>query len=322
MAITHLSQVDFSNIPILNITIQNVGALPSAGNKGRLLILTTDNHVYYDNGTTFVDIGSATVPDADATTKGILKLTNDLGGTAALPTVVSVGGASAANIADAVTKRHTQNTDTGTTQTTFQINSGSSGPKLKDSSGELQVRNAADSADANLKAGDIAATGNVVITGNLTVNGTNTILNTTTMETGDNEMVLNSEITTAAGNTSGGIAVKRLDTDNTTRRDAKFLYDETTDRWQATFGVHTAAQITRDVVLKYSALIGDGATTAITIAASVHGLGAIDTIQIVVRDASTGQMVLVDNSVSSAGLVTLTFTTAPASNAYRVTLVG
>lgn len=32
-------------------------------------------------------IGAASVPDADATTKGILQLTNDLGGTAASPTV-------------------------------------------------------------------------------------------------------------------------------------------------------------------------------------------------------------------------------------------
>jgi hypothetical protein len=46
---------------------------------------------------------------------------------------------------------------TGTTSSTFQIASGGSGPKLKNSSGELQVRNAADNDDANLKAGLINA---------------------------------------------------------------------------------------------------------------------------------------------------------------------
>jgi hypothetical protein len=44
-------------------------------------------------------IGGTITPDADATTKGKLKLTNDLGGTADLPTVNSVGGVSSATIA-------------------------------------------------------------------------------------------------------------------------------------------------------------------------------------------------------------------------------
>lgn len=47
----------------------------------------------------------------------------DLTGTLPNPTVATIGGASAVNVADAVTKRHSQNTDTGTTQTTFIINS-------------------------------------------------------------------------------------------------------------------------------------------------------------------------------------------------------
>lgn len=33
--------------------IESVGALPTAGNKGRLVLLTTNNLVYYDDGTTF-----------------------------------------------------------------------------------------------------------------------------------------------------------------------------------------------------------------------------------------------------------------------------
>ena len=49
-------------------------------------------------------------------------------------------------LSDAVTKKHTQNTDTGTTQTSFAIDSGGTGVRIKDSSGEAQVRNLADSA--------------------------------------------------------------------------------------------------------------------------------------------------------------------------------
>jgi hypothetical protein len=43
-------------------------------------------------------VGGAATPDADATTKGKVQLTNDLGGTAALPTVNSVGGVSSSTI--------------------------------------------------------------------------------------------------------------------------------------------------------------------------------------------------------------------------------
>ena len=47
----------------------------------------------------------------------------------------------------------------GTVSTTWQLNKGASGPKLKDSSGELQIRNAADAADANLKAALVTISG-------------------------------------------------------------------------------------------------------------------------------------------------------------------
>jgi hypothetical protein len=43
-------------------------------------------------------VGGSATPDADASTKGKLQLTNDLGGTAAAPTVVNVGGISASTI--------------------------------------------------------------------------------------------------------------------------------------------------------------------------------------------------------------------------------
>lgn len=53
---------------------------------------------------------------------------------------------------------HTQNTDTGTTATSFQIDSGNTGPRIKNSSGTMQVRNAGDSALANIEVATITAT--------------------------------------------------------------------------------------------------------------------------------------------------------------------
>ncbi|MGY0039052.1 beta strand repeat-containing protein [Pedobacter sp. NJ-S-72] len=62
------------------------------------------------------EIGAGAVPDADATTKGKLKLTADLGGTADLPLVKSVGGLTSdvikdgVNLANAATSLNTPNT--------------------------------------------------------------------------------------------------------------------------------------------------------------------------------------------------------------------
>ena len=63
---------------------------PAPGNSSTQ-IATTDFVAALVNG--------SSAPDATATTKGILKLTNDLGGTAILPTVNSVGGVSSSTIA-------------------------------------------------------------------------------------------------------------------------------------------------------------------------------------------------------------------------------
>lgn len=67
-----------------------------------------------------------------------------------------------ANLALAVTAKHTQNTDTGTTSATFQLESGSSGAKIKNSAGTVALRNAADGADANATCATITASSEVV----------------------------------------------------------------------------------------------------------------------------------------------------------------
>jgi hypothetical protein len=125
-------------------------------------------------------------------------LTGDLTGTAGSlsVTVATVGGASAANIADAVTKRHTQNTDTGTTSATFQIGSG--GPKWKNVNGEIQLRDAADATWADLRVGRLfTELDPVQLFGN-------------EVNIGDSNVLLNFDITAAAQNSNGGITVKRL----------------------------------------------------------------------------------------------------------------
>lgn len=64
--------------------------------------------------------------------------------------------------------------------------------------------------------------------------------------------------------------------------------------------------------------IGDGAATAITV---THSLNTTDII-IQVRDASTGDVILVDCKPASVNTATITFASAPAANAYKVVIIG
>jgi hypothetical protein len=64
--------------------------------------------------------------------------------------------------------------------------------------------------------------------------------------------------------------------------------------------------------------IGDGAATAI---ACTHSLGTRD-VHVTIYDASTFAEVIADVVHTSTSVVTITFATAPASNAYKVVIIG
>ena len=74
----------------------------------------------------------------------------------------------------------------------------------------------------------------VIVSGNFTVNGTTTTVNSTTVSTGDNIIVLNSDVTGTPSENSG-IEVERGDSTN-----KQFLWNETTDRWTADAAVSGA----------------------------------------------------------------------------------
>lgn len=111
---------------------------------------------------------------------------------------------------------HTQNTDTGTTAVSFQLDSGNSGVRLKNNGGSLELRNAADSARASLLVQD------------LTVSGTTTTVNSETVTIDDNIIVLNNNVTTGTPTEDGGVQVRRGSSTS-----ASMLWDETTDLWKA-----------------------------------------------------------------------------------------
>jgi hypothetical protein len=71
---------------------------------------------------------------------------------------------------------------------------------------------------------------------------------------------------------------------------------------------------------KFAANIGNGALTAITV---THGLGTRDVVTEVYRNSAPYDKVWpdIDRSVG-VNDVTITFATAPATNAYRVVVMG
>ena len=67
-----------------------------------------------------------------------------------------------------------------------------------------------------------------------------------------------------------------------------------------------------------SSNVGDGSATAIAV---THNLGS-DDVLVEVYDATSKESVICDVDRTSTNAVTLTFATAPASNAYRVVIIG
>lgn len=209
------------------------------------------------------------------------------------------------NLFDAVSKKHIQNTDVGTTSATFYLNT--TGVKFKDVAGGLEVRNNADNAYADLKVN------------NLTVMGTQTTINSSVVEIGDNEITLNSDIITNAANSDGGIAVKRLMADNTTRKDAKLTYNISTNKWQTTQGDVTGTLVTAQITNKVTAVIGDGTATSIVI---THNLNTRD-LTVAVREVVTPYaLVMPDIEFTTVNTLTVKFAVAPTASQYQVAIIG
>lgn len=85
--------------------------------------------------------------------------------------------------------------------------------------------------------------------------------------------------------------------------------------------VSTAAVTPSDLVnypIKKTATIGDGSSTSIAV---THSLGTQDVVA-QVRDASTNAVVECDITQTSTSVTTFLFTVAPASNAYKVVIIG
>lgn len=120
-------------------------------------------------------------------------------------------------------KSHVQNTDTGTTSPTFQVDSASNGPKLKGKGGDLELRNAGDTDYAGL------TLGNITIKGNVTQEGDTFISQAETVEINDNLLLINKgEV--GAGVTKG---IAGIEIDRGTLPNYQIVFDESDKRFKA-----------------------------------------------------------------------------------------
>lgn len=122
-----------------------------------------------------------------------------------------------ASVASFVSSGHIQNTDIGTTNSSFYINSGSDGILLNSSGSVLEIKNQEDNDFRDIRVR------------NLYVMGTETILNTETLEISDNQIVLNAGYSASFAIDNAGIYVNR----GTSELSSSILWDETDEVWKA-----------------------------------------------------------------------------------------
>ena len=157
---------------------------------------------------------------------------------------------------------------------------------------------------------DVTITNNLNVGGDLNVTGVINTVNSTQVNISDNKVNLNSDMPEEnSPSLDAGIVVHRG-----VEADAELLWNETADKWQ----VGLVGGSYHDIARKYVATIGDGAalTYAIT-----HNLGTRE-VQVQVYDAATYDTVETDVVRNSTSQVTIGFTAAPASGAYKVVIVG
>lgn len=179
------------------------------------------------------------------------------------------------------TRFHSQGTDQGTTQTSFQIDTGNSGVRLKNNAGALQLRNSADSANADL------------IVANLTVTGTTTTVNSETITVDDNIIVLNNNVSSGSPTEDGGIQVRRGASTS-----ASLIFDETNDVWEAGLA-GSEIPLTRTYRQSFTNASLTSGTLAVT-----HGLGQ-QYVRVTVYDNSNKEIIADEVTVTSSTVATI-----------------
>lgn len=192
---------------------------------------------------------------------------------------------------------HTQNSDTGTSAASFQIATGATGPRLKNASGSLEIRNAADTAYADLTVN------------NIYVRGTQVVIDSNQVNIGDSILTLNADYSGSAPTENGGFEVQRG-----TQTNASLVWNESND-WFAAGLAGAELRLCRNKEFTFTSTALSGGVLVVS-----HGL-ANQYPHWVVADNSNNN-VLPQAIYTDSNTLTLDFGQATVTGTWRVVLQG
>lgn len=356
----YLTNIDLDRNQLMNAVIHNVANTSSILNPkaGQICFSTDNNRLYfYDLVNGWIQINDVDDYISTITAGSGIKVTLTPGGDGDSNSVVvehsdtsTVTNYKTTNTGNTViqnvefefdtfghiTKRdtttatiHSQNTDTGTSSTSFIIDADNTGGIAVNTtlafnrgisaSGDAALTWREDNGQFELYA-DGSNLANLKIN-DLTVDGTLTAINSNEVNIGDSQILLNADITLESENSSGGIAIKRLSGDepDADRKDAELNYNILTNRWETTFGVITGNLVTAAIANKVSALIGDNINTSFVI---THNLNTRDLNILIRQTNSPYAMVMTDVDFTTLNTITVKFAVKPSIDQYTITMVG
>jgi cytoskeletal protein CcmA (bactofilin family) len=326
MARKFLTPIDLNKLELQNAAIQNLATAPNSPNTGQVYYDTVESQIKVWTGAAWANIGggvsnlagtaneitvsasvgavtlslpatinaNTTGTAASLTTARTIALTGDVTGT------VSFDGSASASMATTIAANSVA---LGTDTTGNYIAS------VSGTANEIEVSGSGEGATVTVGLTDnVSITGDLTVGGNLTISGSATYINAETIQLADNTIVLNSNVTESPTENSG------IEVERGTSANVSVLWNEANDQWTLTNDGTNYGAISR----KVAASVGNASGTSFAV---VHNLGTRD-VTVNVYDNANYETVVTDVVRTDANTVTVSFATAPSSNAYRVVVVG
>ena len=326
MARKFLTPIDLNKLELQNAAIQNLATAPNSPNTGQVSYDTVESQIKVWTGAAWANIGggvsnlagtaneitvsasvgavtlslpatinaNTTGTAASLTTARTIALTGDVTGT------VSFDGSASASMATTIAANSVA---LGTDTTGNYIAS------VSGTANEIEVSGSGEGATVTVGLTDnVSITGDLTVGGNLTISGSATYINAETIQLADNTIVLNSNVTESPTENSG------IEVERGTSANVSVLWNEANDQWTLTNDGTNYGAISR----KVAASVGNASGTSFAV---VHNLGTRD-VTVNVYDNANYETVVTDVVRTDANTVTVSFATAPSSNAYRVVVVG